>query len=149
MEQKTQEEQYNFLVKQLFGSEKWEDRAEAARKIGHLEQGKATNLLIRALQVEKDEVVINRIIEALGRIKNAKATMPIVEFLKKELEKEEPDKKRLFAIVESLMKISDKRALHHLGLLLESCDADIKEVTEEALKCIEPNWKENLKKENR
>ena len=71
--------------------------------------------------------------------------MPIVEFLKNELQKEHPDKKRLFAIVESLMKISDKRALHDLGLLYDSCEADIKEVTEEALRCIDVNWKENLK----
>jgi len=148
MEQKTEEEQYNLLIKQLFGSEKWEERAEAARKIGHLEQGRATNILIRALQKENDEVVINRIIEALGRIKNAKATMPIIEFLKKELQKQGPNKKHLFTIVESLMKISDKRALSHLGLLYESCEADIKEVTEEALRCIDPNWKENLKRKD-
>ena len=146
MEQNTQEEQYNLLIKKLFGSENWEDRAEAARKIGHLEQGRATNLLIKALQNEKDDVVINRIIEALGRIKNAKATLPIIDFLKKELQKKEPNKNRLFIIVESLMKISDKRALSHLGLLYDSCEADIKDVTEEALKCIDPNWKENLKK---
>jgi len=145
MEQKTEEDQYNLLIKQLFGSEKWEERAEAARKIGHLEQGRATNILIKALQKENDEVVINRIIEALGRIKNAKATMPIIEFLKKELQKVDPNKKRLFTIVESLMKISDKRALSHLGILYKSCEADIKEVTEEALRCIDPNWKENLK----
>jgi len=145
MKQKTQENEYDQLIKQLFRSENWEERAEAARKIGHLEQGRATNLLVKALNIEKDDVVINRIIEALGRIKNAKATIPIIEFLKKEITKEVPDKKRLFAIVESLMKISDKRALSHLGLLYASCEADIKNVTEEALRCIDPNWKENLK----
>lgn len=145
MEQNVQEDEYDQYMKQLFGSENWEERAEAARKIGHLEQGRATNLLVRALQIEKDAVVINRIIEALGRIKNAKATMPIIEFLKEEVKKEEPDKKRLFTIIESLMKISDKRALTHLGLLYNSCEADIKDVTEDALRCIDPNWKENLK----
>ncbi|MFX1276278.1 MAG: HEAT repeat domain-containing protein [Promethearchaeota archaeon] len=145
MEQKTQENEYNQLIKNLFRSEKWEERAEAARRIGHLEQGRAINLLVRALQIEKDDVVINRIIEALGRIKNAKATMSIIEFLKKENEKEEPDKKRLFVIIESLMKISDKRALSELGLLYDSCEPDIKEMTEEALRCIDPHWQENLK----
>ena len=114
-------------------------------KIGHLKDGKATNLLVRALKSEKDPIVINSIIEAFGRIKNPKATMPIIEFLKKELENDDPDKTRLFVIIESLMKIGDKRALTHLGLLHKSCEADIKTITEEALECIDPMWKENLK----
>ena len=133
------------LVNQLFTSDTWEKRAEAARKIGHLKDGKATNLLVRALKSEKDPIVINSIIEAFGRIKNPKATMPIIEFLKKELETDDPDKTRLFVIIESLMKIGDKRALTDLGLLYESCEADIKSITEEALECIDPKWKENLK----
>jgi len=121
-------------------------RASAARQIGHLKDSRATNLLIKALKSEKDPIVINRIIEALGEIKNAKATMAIVEILKKELNKKESeqDKSLLFLVVESLMKIGDKRALEHLGLLMESCEGDIKKLTEEALECIDPNWKENL-----
>jgi HEAT repeat protein len=138
-------ETYNKLVNQLFTSAKWEKRAEAAREIGHLGEAKATNLLFRALKSEKDAVVTNSIIEAMGRIKDPKATMPIIDFLKAELEKDDPDKNRLFVIVESLMKIGDKRALTHLGLLYNSCEADIKNITEEALECIDPNWKENIK----
>lgn len=138
-------ETYNELVNQLFTSSKWEKRAEAAREIGHLGEAKATNLLFRALKSEKDPTVINNIIEAMGRIKDPKATMPIVDFLKEELEKDEPDKTRLFIIVESLMKIGDKRALTHLGLLYNSCEADIKNITEEALECINPKWKETIK----
>ena len=137
---------YNELVHQLFTSTKWEKRAEAAREIGHLGEAKATNLLVRALKSEKDPIVINSIIEAFGRIKDPKATMPITDFLKKEIESEEPDKTRLFVIMESLIKIGDKRALTHLGLLYSSCEADLKAITEEALKCIDINWKENLKK---
>jgi len=136
---------YNELVNQLFTSSKWEKRAEAAREIGHLGEAKATNLLFRALKSEKDSIVINNIVEAMGRIKDPKATMPIIDFLKEELEKDEPDKTRLFIIVESLMKIGDKRALTHLGLLYDSCEADIKSITEEALTCIDPKWKQNLK----
>ncbi|MFX1397243.1 MAG: HEAT repeat domain-containing protein [Promethearchaeota archaeon] len=139
------EEEYNELVKLLFHSKKWEKRAEAARKIGSLSDGKATNILVRALNKEEDPSVINRIIEALGKIKDAKATMPVIEFLKKELEKSEPDNTRLFIIVESLMRIGDKRALSHLGLLHESCEADIKALTVEALECIDPDWKTTLK----
>jgi len=136
---------YDKLVTQLFTSAKWEKRAEAAREIGHLGEAKATNLLVRALKSEKDPIVINSIIEAFGRIKDPKATMPIVDFLKKEIEAEEPDKTRLFVIMESLIKIGDKRALTHLGLLYNSCEEELKSVTEEALKCIDPNWKENIK----
>jgi len=43
-----------------------------------------------------------------------------------------------------LMKIGDKRALEHLGLLSRSCESDLKKLTEEAIECIDPNWKENL-----
>jgi len=136
---------YDKLVTQLFTSAKWEKRAEAAREIGHLGEAKATNLLVRALKSEKDPIVINSIIEAFGRIKDPKSTMPIVDFLKKEIEAEEPDKTRLFVIMESLIKIGDKRALTHLGLLYNSCEEELKSVTEEALKCIDPNWKENIK----
>ena len=138
-------EKYNELVNQLFTSTKWEKRAEAARGIGHLGEAKATNLLFKALKSENDPIVTNSIIEAMGKIKDPKATMPIVDFLKEELEKNEPDKTRLFIIVESLMKIGDKRALTHLGLLHNSCEADIKTITEEALECIDPQWKDNLK----
>ena len=44
------------------------------------------------------------------------------------------------------MKIGDKRALQHLGILIDSCDADIRERTEQAFECIDVNWRENIKK---
>jgi hypothetical protein len=73
--------------------------------------------------------------------------MLIIDFLKEELEKPEDhqDKTRLFIIIESLMKIGDKRALEHLGILLDSCHNDIRKLTEEAFECIDPNWKMNIK----
>ena len=49
-------------------------------------------------------------------------------------------------IIESLMKIGDKRALTHLGILLNSCEEDIRTRTEEAFNCIDPTWKEKIKK---
>jgi HEAT repeat protein len=123
------------------------ERVSAAITLGHLKEGRATNLLIKALKSEKDPVVINRIIETMGEIKDAKATIGIIDFLKLELQKpeNEQDKSRLFIIIESLMKIGDKRALKHLGILLDSCHSDIRKLTEEAFECIDPNWKRNLK----
>jgi HEAT repeat protein len=146
MEQKTRNETFNKHVKKLFDVSSWKNRAIAAQELGQLKEGRATNILARALKSEKDEVVINRIIEAMGEIKDPKATMLIVEFLKKELEKseEEQDKKRLFIIIESLMKIGDKRALEHLGILLDSCHNDIRSLTEEAFECIDPDWKQKF-----
>jgi len=137
--------EYNLAMKNLFKGEILV-RASAARQIGHFKDSRASNLLIKALKSEEDSIVINQIIEAMGEIKDAKATMVIVDVLKKELGKQESeqDKSLLFLIVESLMKIGDKRALEHLGLLIESCEGDIKKLTEEALECIDPNWKENL-----
>ena len=142
----SRDNEYNLAIKNLFHG-KIMERASAARQIGHLKDGRATNILVRALNSEQDQIVINRIIEAMGEVKNSKATMVIVEVLKRELAKleSEQDKSLLFLIVESLMQIGDKRALEHLGLLSRSCESDLKKLTEEAIECIDPNWKENLK----
>jgi HEAT repeat protein len=141
-----QDEDFNTAVKNLFHGDTMV-RASAARALGHFKEGRATNLLVKAINSEKNSVVIDRIIEAMGEIKDPKATLSIIELLQKELEKEEKeqDKNRLFLIVESLMKIGDKRALENLGILLESCDNEIKALTKEALECIDPNWKNNVK----
>ncbi|MFX1594325.1 MAG: HEAT repeat domain-containing protein [Promethearchaeota archaeon] len=147
MDQKTRNESFNNNIKTLFNSSIWKDRAIAAKNLGQLKESRAINMLARSLKSEKDAVVINRIIEAMGEIGDPKATMFIIDFLKKELKKPEgdQDKKRLFIIIESLMKIGDKRALEHLGILLDSCHSDIRELTEEAFECIDPEWKLNVK----
>ena len=147
MDQKTRNEAFNSHIKKLFDSSSWKNRAIAAKKLGQLKEGRATNILARALKSEKDAVVINRIIEAMGEIRDPKATMLIIDFLKEELKKSEvdQDKTRLFIIIESLMKIGDRRALEHLGILLDSCHSDIRKLTEEAFKCIDPDWKQNIK----
>ena len=147
MDQKTRNEAFNSYVKSLFNSSSWKDRAIAAQNLGQLKEGRAINMLARALKSEKDTVAINRIIEAMGEISDPKATMLIIDFLKKELEKPEgdQDKTRLFIIIESLMKIGDKRALEHLGILLDSCHSDIRKLTEDAFECIDPDWKLNIK----
>jgi HEAT repeat protein len=148
MDYKIQNEEFDLAIKTLFQGKTWNERAEAARQLGKFKDARATNLLSRALNSEKDEVVINRIIEAMGKIKDAKATMQIVNFLNQELElqEDEQNKKRFFIIIESLMKIGDKRALEHLGILLNSCHSEIRELTEQAFECIDPDWKQNLKK---
>ncbi|MFX1323101.1 MAG: HEAT repeat domain-containing protein, partial [Promethearchaeota archaeon] len=80
MDQKTQNEALNKYIKQLFEGSSWKERAIAAQSIGNLREARATNLLARALQSENDPVVINRIIEAMGEIRDAKATMLIINF---------------------------------------------------------------------
>jgi len=144
----TQNDEFNKAIHKLFHGELME-RAAAARKIGHLKEGRAINLLTKAIQKEKDSIVVNRIIEAMGEIKHPKSTMIIINILREEIGKsdDKQDKQRIFLIIESLMKIGDKRALEDLGILLNSCvDDEIKALTENALECLDINWKENLKR---
>ncbi len=146
MDPNNQNKLLNENIKELFQGKEWKDRAYAARKLGYLKDARSTNSLAKAIKIEKDKVVINNILESMGRIEDAKATSIIINFLKEELGKDNPDKTRLFIIVESLMKIGDKKALEQLGILVNSCNDDIKTLTEEAFECIDPNWKENIKK---
>ncbi len=139
--------EFNSLIKQLFHEKNWQKRAEAARLLGIRKDGRATNLLCRALRAEKDHIVINKIIEALGRIGDGRATLRIIEKLEEEREKDEIDKFRIIYIIESLTKLRDKRALTYLGPLLKSSDDDIKELTITAFDVIEPKWKEIIKRE--
>jgi HEAT repeat protein len=147
MDEDSKNDEFNESIKKLFHG-KIMEKAAAARKLGHLKEGRAVNLLIKALNKENDAVVINRIIEAMGEIRNTNSTLSILKFLSEELEKpeEDQDKVRLFLIIDSLMKIGDKRALQHLGILINSCDADIRKRTEKAFECIDVNWRENIKK---
>ena len=139
--------EFNALIKQLFHDNDWQNRAEAARLLGLLKDGRAINLMCKALRTEKDHTVINKIIEALGRIGDSRATLRIVEKFEEEQEKTEIDKFRIIYIIESLIKIKDKRALPYLGLLLNSSDEDIKNLALKAFDAIEPNWKEIVKRE--
>jgi hypothetical protein len=138
---------FNSLIKQLFHDDDWQKRADAARELGIMKEGRSVNLLCRALRSEEDHLVINKIIESLGRIGDGKATLRIIEKLKDELNSSEPDKFRIIYILEALKKLKDKRALVYIGTFLDSSDMDIKNVTQEAFDSIEPNWKEIVKKE--
>jgi len=139
--------EFNALIKQLFHDNDWQKRAEAARQLGLLKDGRATNLMCRALRSEKDHTVINKIIEALGRIGDGRSTLRIIEKLKEEQEKNEIDKFRVIYIIESLIRIRDKRALSYLGSLLDSSDEDIKNLTIQAFNVIEPKWQEIIERE--
>ena len=139
--------EFNTLIKQLFHGADWQKRAEAARQLGLLEDGRATNLLCRALRSEEDHIVINKIIEALGRIRDGRATLRIIEKLQEEQEKYEIDKYRIIYIIESLMRIKDKRALTFIAPILDSSDEELKNLAQKAFDTIEPNWKKIIEKE--
>jgi len=140
---------YNGLIKQLFHDEDWQKRADAARELGIMEEGRAVNLLCRALRSEKDHLVINRIIEALGKIKDGRATLRIIEKLLEELDKSENDKFRIIYILEALKGIKDKRALEYIGLFLNSSDDKLKNLTQEIFDLIEPEWRDIIEKERK
>jgi HEAT repeat protein len=145
---------FNTLIKQVFHDKESDKRAEAARKLGFLQDGRATNLLCRALNNEKDPIVINRInriIEALGRIEDGKATLRIVEKLEAEIKKPEMemDKLRVIFIIESLTRIKDKRALKSLSYFLNSPDDKLLQLTENAFDTIQPNWRQIIERERK
>ena len=141
--------EFNALIKQLFHAEDWQKRAEAARELGLMRDGRAINLLCRALRSEKDMMVQNRIIEALGRIGDGRATMRIIEKLEENINQGNIDKYRIIYIIESLVKIKDKRALSYIGRFLSSNDKVIKNLAEEAFDVIEPNWREIIEQERK
>jgi len=140
---------YNTMIKKLFHDEDWQQRAEAARELGIMEEGRAVNLLCRALRSEKDYLVTNKIIEALGKIGDGRGTLRIVETLQEELDKPEADKFRLIYILEALKNIKDKRALVYVGLFLESSDDTLKSLARDIFDELEPDWRNIIKKERK
>ena len=140
---------FNALIKQLFHDKDWQKRADAARQLGILKDGRAINLLCRALRTEEDHIVVNKIIESLGRIGDGRATLRIIEKLKEEKEKIEQDKYRIIYILESLTSIKDKRALTYISSFLDSSDNEVRELAYKAFDIIEPNWREIIKKERK
>lgn len=140
---------FNSLIKQLFHDEEWQKRADAARELGIMKEGRSVNLLCRALRSEEDHLVINKIIEALGRIGDGRATLRIIEKLKDELNTSEIDRYRIIYILEALKEIKDKRALEYIGPFLSYSDEEVKNLAQETFDAIEPNWKEIIKRERK
>jgi len=141
--------EFNALIKELFHAENWQKRAEAARQLGYMRDGRAVNLLCRALRSENDKMVQNRIIEAMGRIGDGRATLRIIEKMSEELKSNNLDKYRIIYMIESLTNIKDKRALAYIGQFLNSPDEDLKKLAEEAFDRIEPNWRQIIEKERK
>ncbi|MFX1278244.1 MAG: HEAT repeat domain-containing protein [Promethearchaeota archaeon] len=140
---------FNLLIKQLFHDSDWQKRANAARELGIMKEGRSVNLLCRALRSEKDHLVINRVIESLGRIGDGRATLRIIEKLNEELNSSEPDRFRIIYILVALTKIKDKRALEYIGPFLDSSDEEIKNLAQDAFDSIEPNWKRIVQSERK
>lgn len=149
MDWKLLNEKYNELIKQLFHAKEWENRAEAAKQLGILRDARAVNLLCRALKSENDNSVLIRIIEALGRIGDARATLRIIEKLKIETSNDEIDKRTVMIIIESLMRIKDKRSLPYLSKFLSSKFEEIRQITEKAFDEIEPRWNDIINEATR
>ncbi len=142
---------YNELIRQVFHDKNSDKRAEAETQLGFLQDGRAVNLLCRALKIEDDPIVINRIIEALGRIEDGRATLGIIEKLEEEIEKPEIelDKLRVIFIIESLTRIKDKRALESISFFLNSSDDKLLKLAEIAFDNIKPNWRQIIEKERK
>ncbi|NVM17064.1 MAG: HEAT repeat domain-containing protein [Candidatus Lokiarchaeota archaeon] len=142
---------FNLLIRQVFHDNESDKRAEAARQLGFLQDGRAVNLLCRALKSEDNPVVINRLIEALGRIADGRATLSIINKLEEEIKKPklEMDKLRVIFIIESLIRIKDKRALKSLSYFLNSSDDKLLHLTESAFDAIQPNWRQIIERERK
>jgi len=142
---------YNELIRQVFHDKNSDKRAEAARQLGFLQDGRAVNLLCRALKIEDDPIVLNRIIEALGRIEDGRATIGIIEKLEEEIKKPEIelDKLRVIFIIESLTRIKDRRALESISYFLNSSDNKLLKLAENAFDRIKSDWRQIIEKERK
>ena len=139
---------FNNLIKQMLHDKDSEKRAESARQVGFLRDGRSVNLLCRALKTETNPNVVNRIIEALGRIGDGRATLGILEKFEIEIKKSESesDKLRIIFIIESLTRIKDKRALEFISHYLDSPDNMLFKLAQKAFDIIQPNWQEIVKR---
>ena len=139
---------FNESMKKLLHDVDSEKRAESARQIGFLRDARAVNLLCRALKTEKNPIVVNRIIEALGRIGDGRATLSILEKGEIEITKSEndSDKLRIIFVIESLTRIKDKRALEFIIHYLDSSDDKLLQLAQNAFDTILPNWREIVKR---
>ncbi len=139
---------FNNLIKQMLHDKDPEKRAESARQLGFLRDARSVNLLCRAIKTETNPTVVNRIIEALGRIGDGRATLDILDKFKVEIKKSEneSDKLRIIFIIESLTRIKDKRALEFISHYLDSPDDKIFKLAQNAFDIIQPNWREIVKR---
>ncbi|MBY9019849.1 MAG: HEAT repeat domain-containing protein [Candidatus Lokiarchaeota archaeon] len=149
MDSRAKNANFNNLIKQMLHDKDSEKRAESARQLGFLRDARSVNLLCRALKTEINPNVVNRIIEALGRIGDGRATLIILEKLEREKSEEDLDKLRTIFIIESLTRINDKRALEFISYYLDSPDKELSELSQHAFDRIQPNWREIVKRNKR
>jgi HEAT repeat protein len=140
-------ERYNSFLRQLFQDKDWHNRAEAARQLGLMKDARCINLLCRALRTEENFMTQNRIIEALGKIGDSRATMRIIEKLKEEIDKDLSDKFRIIYIIEALSNLKDKRSLVYIAPFLNSEDEELKSLAESAFDKIQPDWRLIMERE--
>ena len=148
MEWRAKNTDFNILIKKMLHDRDFEKRAGSARQLGFLRDTRSVNLLCRALKTEIHPTVVNRIIEALGRIGDGRATLSILEKLEIETKKSEKDldRLRIIFIIESLTRIKDKRALEFISHYLDSPDDKLFKLAQNAFDIIQPNWREIIKK---
>jgi len=148
MEWRTKNANFSILIKGLLHDKDSEKRAEFARQLGFLRDTRSVNLVCRALKTETNPVVVNRIIEALGRIGDGRATLSILEKFEIEEKKSEnsSDKLRIIFIIESLTRIKDNRALEFISHYLDSPDKKLLQLAQNAFDIIQPNWREIVKR---
>ena len=139
---------FNILIKTMIHDKDSERRSESARQLGFLQDTRSVNLMCRALKTEANPIVVNRIIEALGRIGDGRATLSILEKFEIEMKKSENDSDKLLIIfiIESLTRIKDKRALEFIGHYLDSPDGNLFKLAQNAFDIIQPNWREIIKR---
>lgn len=105
-----------------------EVRSRAALLLGKLKMDRATNILIKALAKEVEEVRMS-IISALGNHKNEKASQTLTKILEKESNKE-----MILVTIDSIVKLGAKSSEESLIKHLEnSKDVDVRAKSAEAL----------------
>ena len=126
VQQKSSEDKVPILIKELRDSHK-NVRAQAARDLGKIKDGRAVQPLIIALK-DKDSYVRGQIVTALGEIKDARAVDSLITILK--------DEDYLYVrqeTVKALGKIKDGRAVQ---TLINALNDEYPDVREEAVKAL-------------
>ena len=125
-QQQTAKDDVLSLIQKLQKSNR-NGRAQAARELGKIKDGRVVQPLINAMN-DKDPYVRGQVIEALGEVKDARAVDPLIKTLKNE--------DYLYVREETVMalgKIKDGRAVQ---TLINSLNDEYPDVREEAVKAL-------------
>jgi len=125
-QQQTAKDEVLSLIQKLQNSHR-NARAQAARELGKIKDGRAVQPLINALK-DKDSYVRGQVVEALGEIKDARAVDSLITTLK--------DEDYLYVrqeTVKALGKMKDGRAVQ---TLINALNDEYPDVREEAVKAL-------------